>query len=76
MQPLAAAVEHNVTRLHFSAAPHREGSGVCRKADTLDPLFALFAAARLPEEGFGDFCHRLGRDALAQALAAAMKGVA
>jgi sulfite reductase beta subunit-like hemoprotein len=29
-------------------------------ADVLDPLFALFAKARLPGEGFGDFCHRYG----------------
>ena len=28
---------------------------------TLDPLFAAFATTRLPDEGFGDFCHRLGR---------------
>ncbi|MBV8912038.1 MAG: NADPH-dependent assimilatory sulfite reductase hemoprotein subunit [Acetobacteraceae bacterium] len=33
-------------------------------ADRLEPLFAAFAAARRPAEGFGDFCHRLGRDAL------------
>jgi sulfite reductase (ferredoxin) len=30
----------------------------------LAPLFAAFAAGRLPGEGFGDFAHRLGRDAL------------
>jgi sulfite reductase (ferredoxin) len=29
-------------------------------ADALDPLFALFASARVPSEGFGDFCHRYG----------------
>ena len=29
-------------------------------ADVLDPLFALFAEAREPGEGFGDFCHRYG----------------
>ena len=45
-------------------------------ADALDPLFAVFAEARLPDEGFGNFCHRLGRDNLAQALIGAMKGVA
>ena len=28
--------------------------------DVLDPLFALYAASRRPEEGFGDFCHRFG----------------
>jgi sulfite reductase (ferredoxin) len=30
----------------------------------LDPLFAAFAQGRVPGEGFGDFCHRLGRDTL------------
>jgi sulfite reductase (ferredoxin) len=29
-------------------------------ADTLDPLFAIFAAKREGDEGFGDFCHRYG----------------
>ncbi|WP_291296498.1 NADPH-dependent assimilatory sulfite reductase hemoprotein subunit [Elioraea sp.] len=33
-------------------------------ADALAPLFAAFAALRYSNEGFGDFCHRLGRDAL------------
>jgi sulfite reductase (ferredoxin) len=42
----------------------------------LDPLFAAFAEARMPGEGFGDFCHRLGRDALREAMAGGMKGVA
>ncbi|HEY2540033.1 MAG TPA: NADPH-dependent assimilatory sulfite reductase hemoprotein subunit, partial [Stellaceae bacterium] len=36
--------------------------------ETLDPLFALFAAARSAQEGFGDFCHRIGLPALQQAL--------
>jgi sulfite reductase (ferredoxin) len=36
--------------------------------DTLDPLFALFAADRIAGEGFGDFCHRVGLPALQQAL--------
>jgi sulfite reductase (ferredoxin) len=29
-------------------------------ADVLDPLFAIFAARRAPDEGFGDFCRRIG----------------
>jgi sulfite reductase (ferredoxin) len=33
-------------------------------AGKLDPLFAAFAAQRVSGEGFGDFCHRLGPDAL------------
>jgi sulfite reductase (ferredoxin) len=37
-------------------------------ADTLEPLFALFATARLSGEGFGDFCNRIGREALLDAL--------
>ena len=39
-------------------------------ADVLDPLFALFAASRRPEEGFGDFCHRVGVARLREVLAA------
>ncbi len=40
-----------------------------RIVPTLEPLFAAFRAERGGDEGFGDFCHRLGRDAL-RALAA------
>ncbi len=36
----------------------------------------LFAGSRMPGEGFGDFCHRLGRQALREALAARRKDVA
>ena len=36
--------------------------------ETLGPLLALFAAARFADEGFGDFCHRLGLPALQLAL--------
>ncbi|MGH7092466.1 MAG: NADPH-dependent assimilatory sulfite reductase hemoprotein subunit, partial [Stellaceae bacterium] len=38
-------------------------------AEVLDPLFALYAAARRDGEGFGDFCHRLGIATLQQVLA-------
>ena len=31
-------------------------------------LFAEFAGGREAGEGFGDFCHRVGRDALLAAL--------
>ncbi len=61
------------TRLNQPIAERLDIAGV---AATLDPLFALFAASRAPGEGFGDFCHRLGRDALGEALAASFKGVA
>jgi len=45
-------------------------------ADVLDPLFALYAAARAGGEGFGDFCHRIGMPALQQAIAEPQKGAA
>jgi len=31
---------------------------------TLSPVFALYKTERHPGESFGDFCHRLGKDAL------------
>jgi sulfite reductase (ferredoxin) len=37
-------------------------------AEALDPLFALWAASRIGEEGFGDFCHRIGIEALRQII--------
>jgi sulfite reductase (ferredoxin) len=37
----------------------------------LEPLFAAFALGRRSDEGFGDFCDRLGRDALLGLAAAA-----
>jgi sulfite reductase (ferredoxin) len=45
-------------------------------ADVLDPLFALYAASRAPGEGFGDFCHRVGVDALQQVIAGVRKKAA
>ena len=36
----------------------------------LEPLFAAFAAGREPDEGFGNFCNRLGLDALLGLIAA------
>jgi sulfite reductase (ferredoxin) len=45
-------------------------------AEVLDPLFALYASARLGGEGFGDFCHRAGLPALQQALAERHRGAA
>ena len=61
------------TRLNAAIAERLDIAGI---AETLDPLFALFAASRLPNEGFGDFCHRVGHDRLAQALVGAMQGAA
>ncbi len=37
----------------------------------LEPLFAAFSTDRRPDEGFGDFCNRLGLDALLGLIAAA-----
>jgi sulfite reductase (ferredoxin) len=36
--------------------------------ETLEVIFALFAAERLPGEGVGDFCHRWGAERLGAAL--------
>ncbi len=49
------------TRLSFKLHERVPEAGV---AEALEPLFAAFAAGRQPREGFGDFCHRVGRDAL------------
>jgi sulfite reductase (ferredoxin) len=50
--------------------------GLSAIADTLDPLFALFASDRADAEEFGDFCYRLGPAALQQALSARRRGAA
>lgn len=49
------------TRLSFKLADKVAEDGI---AAALAPLFSAFADAREPDEGFGDFCHRLGRGAL------------
>ncbi len=54
------------TRLNQLLADRLDIAGL---ADTLDPLFGLFAAERMPGEGFGDFCHRLGMPALRDIIA-------
>jgi sulfite reductase (ferredoxin) len=61
------------TRLNSAIAERLDIAGI---ADALDPLFARFADARMPGEGFGDFCHRIGREALLQTLAGPQRGVA
>jgi sulfite reductase (ferredoxin) len=38
-------------------------------ASRLEPVLARFAGERSNGEGFGDFCHRLGKEGLAQAVA-------
>jgi sulfite reductase (ferredoxin) len=42
-------------------------------AGRLGVLFSLFAAERLTDEGFGDFCHRLGAERLRAAFAEPLK---
>ncbi len=42
----------------------------------LEPLFAAFAAGRQPGEGFGNFCNRLGLEALLGLIAAAVPAAA
>ncbi|HEX3498432.1 MAG TPA: NADPH-dependent assimilatory sulfite reductase hemoprotein subunit [Stellaceae bacterium] len=54
------------TRLSFNLVDKLAENAV---PDTLDVLFGLFADSREAGEGFGDFCHRLGRGALLSALA-------
>src|SRR6516165_4272395 len=41
MQPLASAVEYDITRLHFCATQHRQRFGLCRKADEGGPRCEL-----------------------------------
>ena len=58
------------TRLNQVFAERLDIAGI---AATLDPLFALFASARRPGEGFGDFCHRIGIATLQQLVAGLRK---
>ena len=60
------------TRLNTAIAERLDIEGL---ADALDPLFALFASARKPGEGFGDFVHRIGIAALRD-MVAALRGTA
>ena len=59
-----------------TSSSRKESSNPVGIADTLDPLFALYASARANGEGFGDFCHRIGMPALQAALAERQKGAA
>ncbi len=43
---------------------YRENIDEADILDALDPLFARYAAERLPDERFGDFLHRSGAIAL------------
>jgi sulfite reductase (ferredoxin) len=61
------------TRLNTALADKVPLHGI---AEVLDPLFALYASARAEDEGFGDFCQRIGMPALQAALARSQKGAA
>ncbi|MGE5203368.1 MAG: NADPH-dependent assimilatory sulfite reductase hemoprotein subunit [Acidobacteriota bacterium] len=54
------------TRLNF---PLLDRVAEMDVAASLEPLFARFAAERAPNEGFGDYCHRMGKERLLAALA-------
>jgi len=58
------------TRLSFNLVDKLAETQV---PDTLEPLFAVFAAERNDGEGFGDFCFRYGRDGLLAHLAGAAR---
>jgi len=58
------------TRLNFPLLDRVAESEV---GETLEPLFALFARERAPDEGFGDFCQRTGKDRLLAALGTRLK---
>ena len=60
------------TRLNF---PLLDRVAQAEVAASLEPLFAHFAAERLPKEGFGDYCHRLGKERLLGVLAPALEEV-
>jgi len=58
------------TRLNFLLLDRVAEAAV---AAALEPLFALFAAERAAGEGFGDFCHRAGKERLLAALGHRLK---
>ena len=60
------------TRLNEALAERLDIAGI---GETLDPLFARFAAERQRAEGFGDFCHRLGLAALRETIVEARGAV-
>ena len=60
------------TRLNFRLLDRVAEAEV---AGTLEPLFALFASERRPGEGFGDFCQRVGKARLIDALGVQLQEV-
>jgi sulfite reductase (ferredoxin) len=55
--------EPNQTRL---SAPYLDNMAIDDLEVMLEPLFVYFKQSRQPGESFGDFCHRVGFDALRQ----------
>jgi sulfite reductase (ferredoxin) len=53
----------NQTRL---AEPYLNNMPIQQLEQTLEPLFVYFKQARQTDESFGDFCHRVGFEALRQ----------
>jgi sulfite reductase (ferredoxin) len=53
------------TRLSFKLLERVKQADIARQ---LEPVFAAFAADRYPDEGFGDFCYRLGPTALIELI--------
>jgi sulfite reductase (ferredoxin) len=49
------------TRLNFKLLEKVPHAAVI---SSFDPLFAAWSQSGNPNEGFGDFCHRIGQDAL------------
>ncbi|WP_390883376.1 hypothetical protein [Kovacikia minuta] len=64
----------NLYQVWLGAAPNQtrlaqvyiEKMNVDDLEKTLEPIFVYFKQSRLPEEGFGDFCDRVGLDAIRQ----------
>jgi sulfite reductase (ferredoxin) len=67
----------NVYQLWLGASPHQtrmsapfiESLAIADLEKTLEPLFVLFKGDRQANESFGDFCHRVGFEALHQYIA-------
>ncbi|MBW3541162.1 MAG: NADPH-dependent assimilatory sulfite reductase hemoprotein subunit [Planctomycetes bacterium] len=59
------------TRMAFL---YRDLVGLDELGETLSPLFGYWKAERVNGESFGNFCHRVGRDALAAAAEATLAG--
>jgi sulfite reductase (ferredoxin) len=54
------------------AEPYLDNMAIADLEKTLEPLLVYFKKDRYPDESFGDFCHRIGFDAL-RAFSAAYK---